>query len=205
MPSVGDVPSTGHRKAAAREEARSRRLAMGEQGRILASTDMATHVFRSQWWQRAQVVAGFVGVGTEPDTRPLLCRALEGGKRLILPRVVSKRDLVFAEVTDLDQLVPASFGLLEPAPAVPGVRLSESGADVVLVPGLAFDREGRRLGYGRGYYDRALAPLAGGVTVFAGLVLHACLLEAGDDVPTAVQDVPVHCVVTEHGIHWPSP
>jgi 5-formyltetrahydrofolate cyclo-ligase len=104
--------------------------------------------------RRAATVAAYVSVGSEPGTGLLLERLVAAGKRVVLPVLLPDNDLDWA-VFDGD-VVSARRGLLEPS----GPRLgrdSVATADVLVVPGLAVDGRGRRLGRGGGSYDRALA------------------------------------------------
>ncbi|MSO22891.1 MAG: 5-formyltetrahydrofolate cyclo-ligase [Acidobacteria bacterium] len=114
----------------------------------------------------AGTVTLFVGVGDEPDTRPLL-RALHGrGVRVLLPIVMPDWSLDWAVYVGDDALAEAGYGLLEPTgPRLGAAAVAE--ADVVLVPALAVDPSGRRLGQGAGFYDRALAFVATDTPVLA--------------------------------------
>jgi 5-formyltetrahydrofolate cyclo-ligase len=97
----------------------------------------------------------FVGVGDEPDTRPLIARLHARGVRVLLPIVMSDWSLDWAAYVGDDELAPAGYGLLEPTgPRLGAAAIAE--ADVVLVPALSVDPVGRRLGQGAGCYDRAL-------------------------------------------------
>lgn len=107
----------------------------------------------------APTVMVFCGVGREPDTAPLIRTLLERGQRVALPVCLPGRRLEARVITDESQLVPGKFGIPEPDFNCPAVSPSEIGA--VLVPGLMADREGYRLGYGGGYYDRWLAQYDG--------------------------------------------
>lgn len=100
-------------------------------------------------------VSLFVGVGDEPNTRPLLDRLQREGVRVLLPVVNPDWSLDWAEYVGDDELAMAGYDLLEPT----GERLGQAAiaeADLVLIPALAVDPEGRRLGQGAGCYDRAL-------------------------------------------------
>lgn len=104
----------------------------------------------------ARRVALYVAMGTEPDTRPLLDGLTARGIQALLPVLLPDNDLDWAVYEGWDALVPARRGLREPA----GRRLGRDAvceADLVLVPALAVDREGRRLGRGGGSFDRVLA------------------------------------------------
>jgi len=104
---------------------------------------------------RATVVSLFRGVGDEPDTRPMINELHRRGVRVLLPIVMPDWSLDWAEYVGEDALAPAGYGLLEPTgPRLGAAAIAE--ANVVIVPALAIDREGRRLGQGAGCYDRAL-------------------------------------------------
>lgn len=142
----------------------------------------------------AKAVALFVGVAHEPDTRALF-DALAPKVRL-LPKVMGPTALGWAAVERWESLEQGRFGILEPAVATSPTLPSD--LDVVLVPGLAFDRRGGRLGWGRGYYDRALAQVPGarrvGICLEPGVVEH---------VPMEAHDLPMHAVVTPDGLVAP--
>lgn len=138
----------------------------------------------------------YLSVANEVDTHPLLARALREGKRVFAPRVDREhRRLLVGEVHDPRQdLEPGPFrGILEPRHA----RAVTPGAafDLVVVPGVAFDRFGNRIGRGAGYYDRLLATLAPGTPtvglLFAGQIVPRC--------PAGPRDRPVHALATEEG------
>ena len=120
--------------------------------------------------------------------------AVADGKVILLPRMIGTGRLEFACVHDLEGLVLGRFGVREPPPSCAAQPLS--GSSLVLVPGLAFDRRGGRLGRGAGYYDRALAPVrADGVRpLYFGI---GFALQLVDSLPTAPHDVRVDGVVTE--------
>ncbi len=158
-------------------------------------------------WQRARAVAAFVGVRGEPDTRPLLEAALAQGRQLWLPRVLHSADGLceLVAVTDLDQLAPAPFGLLEPTPRPddPTLRTVNPDApiDLVLVPGLAFSSSGARIGFGRGHYDRLLAPSSkSNHPIRMGVAFADMLDPIEGPIPTAAHDVSMHWVATDRGV-----
>jgi 5-formyltetrahydrofolate cyclo-ligase len=108
----------------------------------------------------------FVGVGDEPNTTPLLHALHDRGIRVLLPIVQPDWSLDWAVYVGDDALTPAGYGLLEPTgPRLGAAAVAE--ADVVLVPALAVDPKGRRLGQGAGCYDRALALVAEDTPVLA--------------------------------------
>jgi 5-formyltetrahydrofolate cyclo-ligase len=143
--------------------------------------------------RRAATVAAYVSVGREPGTGVLLDALVGAGKRVILPLLLPDDDLDWAPYAGPDSLVSARRGLLEPATPALGVG-AVATADVVVVPGLAVDTTGLRLGRGGGSYDRALARVP--VRTFTCVVLND--EEVLDAVPAAAHDRRVTAAVTEH-------
>jgi 5-formyltetrahydrofolate cyclo-ligase len=146
-------PSPVAAKAMLRREALARRAALPEAHRAAAAAVIAAAADALEVPQGA-VVSGFVPVKGEIDVLPLLDRLAARGHPLALPVVVGPTELVFRRWRPAEPLEEAGFGLFHPSP--------EAGLvdpDVLLVPLAAFDRRGHRIGYGRGYYDRALARL----------------------------------------------
>lgn len=161
-----------------------------ERARLVASFLLAAPEVR-----RAASVACYVSVGREPGTGPLLDGLLASGKRVILPLLLADNDLDWAVYEGPSSLVPAPRGLLEPAAPPLGVD-AVATADVVVVPGLAVDSRGMRLGRGGGSYDRALGRVP--VGTFTCVVLNAS--EVLDDVPAEPHDRPVGAAATELGL-----
>lgn len=145
--------------------------------------------------RRAATVAAYVSVGREPGTGPLLAALSAAGKRVILPLLQPDGDLDWAVYRGSEELVPARRGLLEPAGEALGLD-AVATADAVLVPGLAVDRRGLRMGRGGGSYDRALGRVP--VGTFTCVVLNAT--EVLDAVPHAPHDRRVTAVATEDGL-----
>ena len=164
---------------------------VGERARALAD-----HLLAAPEVRQAATVAAYVSVSSEPGTGPLLDALTRAGKRVILPLVQPDKDLDWAVYAGPTALHSARFGLLEPDGPPLGLDAIR-GADAVLVPGLAVDREGMRLGRGAGCYDRVLERVLPGTFV--------CLLlnseEVLDAVPHEDHDRRVNAVATEDGIH----
>ena len=148
----------------------------------------------------AVTVSGYVGFDTEIDTLPFLATVLAQGKRLLLPRVVDagsheRRHLVLHQVGDLERDTrPGRWGIREPDPALcPAV--DPLAVDLILLPGVAFDLRGGRLGYGAGFYDRLLPALRPGCLRVAA----AFSIQVVPRVPLEAHDQRVQCLVTEAG------
>ncbi|MFJ9927325.1 MULTISPECIES: 5-formyltetrahydrofolate cyclo-ligase [Streptomyces] len=151
---------------------------------------------------RARTVAAYVSVGSEPGTGALLDALRARGTRVLLPVLLPDNDLDWGEYTGRESLARVQHGgkmaLFEPS----GARLGPgavTGADVVLLPGLAVDARGMRLGRGGGSYDRVLARLerAGARPRLVVLLYDT---EVVDRVPAEAHDRPVHAVVTPSGV-----
>jgi 5-formyltetrahydrofolate cyclo-ligase len=145
---------------------------------------------------RAAVVAAYVGVGTEPGTGPLLDALHRRGIRVLLPVLEPDFDIDWSVYTGPEGLVRATRGLLEPD----GPRLGPTAvgtADAVLLPGLAVDKSGMRLGRGGGSYDRVLRRTAR--EAFRCVVLHEGEIVDGD-VPSSRHDGRVQAAALPSGL-----
>lgn len=129
------------------------RLSLAERGARAEATSAL--LLAADEVRRAATVAAYVSVGREPGTGLLLDALLAAGKRVILPLLLADNDLDWARYEGPQSLVSARRGLLEPVGQALGTD-AVAGADAVLVPGLAVDQQGHRLGRGGGSYDRAL-------------------------------------------------
>jgi 5-formyltetrahydrofolate cyclo-ligase len=137
------------------------------------------------------IVSGFIPYKSEITTIPLLNALRRQGWQTCLPVVIAQEQpLVFRAWQPGDPLVPGVWDIPIPPPEVPEVL-----PDVLLVPMLAFDRRGYRLGYGGGFYDRTLEKLRAIKTVIAiGVAYHAQMV---DEVPLGAHDAPLDYVMTE--------
>ncbi|MFB7220556.1 5-formyltetrahydrofolate cyclo-ligase [Streptomyces sp. NPDC056227] len=145
----------------------------------------------------ARTVAAYVSVGSEPGTRALLDALRARGVRVLLPVLLPDNDLDWAPYEGAGRLLPAGRGLLEPD----GPRLGPDAvldADAVLLPGLAVDGRGMRLGRGGGSYDRVLARLAA-AGAHPSLIVLLYDNEVVATVPVEPHDHPVDAVVTPAG------
>ena len=140
----------------------------------------------------------YVGVRSEVRTHWLLPEPLEKGKRIVVPYCVGNELQVFL-LESLDELAAGTYGILEPRPelrALPSRRVEAGQIDLVMVPGVAFDRRGGRLGHGKGYYDRFLPRLRPDVLA-VGVAFECQLL---GEVPMLPSDVFMDRVITEEAV-----
>ena len=177
-----------------------RRRALSDDEVERASRALVEHVRSASAWRNAGVVAAFYGVRREPHTAPLLDAAIAEGKELWLP-AVQGHGLAFARVHSIDELVAAGFGLREPVVPAGAPSLGALAPALVLVPGLGFAKSGARIGFGRGHYDRALAPLRARDECVRMGVCFASFVDPPEGViPMDDHDVPMHQLATERGI-----
>ena len=172
-------------KSALRKEARVRRAALAREDFALAITPYAEDLNLKP----GTVVGGYHAHGGEADPALLLARLVEMGCAIAFPRVIRDQPLEFHHVPDGEVLEPGSFGIPEPLAHWP-----RAVPDLLLVPLLAFDAQGHRLGQGGGFYDRTLAALkvpAIGIA-YAG--------QEVDSIPHETHDRTLDMVLTEQGI-----
>jgi 5-formyltetrahydrofolate cyclo-ligase len=165
-----------------------KRLGPGE--RAAASAQARTLLSVQALWQSAQSVLFFAPLPEELDVWPLLVEALAAGKKVGLPRFVAEDGIYEAcQIQDpKSDLRVGHFGIREPASCcapLPSTRL-----DLILVPGVAFDLHGRRLGRGKGYYDQLLGELRG---TTCGVAFDEQIV---NEIPVASHDVNLDCVLT---------
>jgi 5-formyltetrahydrofolate cyclo-ligase len=177
-------------KQAVRNEVRARLKLMAPGERVTASARARGLLAMQPLWVAAQWVLFFAPLPEELDIWPLLAEALSAGKRVALPRFVGEnRTYEACQIQDpKSDLQVGLYGIREPASRC--ARLSLSRLDLILVPGVAFDLQGRRLGRGKGYYDRLLKTL-GGTT--CGVAFDEQVVDA---LPVESHDVRLNCVLT---------
>ncbi len=177
-------------KAALRAEMVARRRAMSAADRSAAGRQLRDAVLEMPELQMAGTVAAYVSVGTEPDTLGLIFALWKRGSYVLLPVLQADRDLDWASYEGPDSLSAGPRGLMEPTEPRRGVTAITS-ADLIIVPALAVDRAGRRLGRGGGSYDRALARVGAAIQTVA-------LLYEGElvsQLPAGPHDQPVRTAV----------
>ena len=153
------------------------------------------HFLREFPPQAGRNAALYCALAGEVPTGRIRHAYLAAGARLYYPRVTGRGTLDFYPHREGDGWDTGPYGISEP-PIPAGVEPRRSGWDIVVVPGLAFDRRGNRLGRGFGYYDRFLAGLPESVPR-VGL---ACVAQLVPEVPVDAWDIPVHALVTEDGV-----
>ncbi|MBO3842641.1 MAG: 5-formyltetrahydrofolate cyclo-ligase, partial [Candidatus Brockarchaeota archaeon] len=187
---------SGNVKNEFRKLARERILAMSEQQRKNKSSKAVSNLKSLDEFSKAKCVMVYVSKEDEVDTIGLITDMLKSGKRVAVPLVDEERmELIPCEISTLEELAVGTFGVMEPDPGNSRIVNTEE-IDVVVVPGMAFDRNCNRLGRGKGYFDRFLKRLNGGKKVI-GLAFSE---QVFDSIPVEENDVKVDIVVTESSI-----
>lgn len=185
-------------KATLRRRQVAARAAMSDSIRNEGGRLIRDHVLEMPEVTSAGTVAAYYSVGTEPDTHGLVFALWKRGSYVVLPVLLPDGDLDWASYEGPGSLAPGPRGLLQPVEPVRGTG-TVARADVVLVPALAVDVHGRRLGRGGGSYDRALARVGPQVPTIA-LLYDSELLPS---VPVEEHDQAVRAVARpEQGITW---
>ena len=192
------------RKRVVRAQVRARLAVLDGPQIESRSQSLAERLFPTSWWRDGQWVFIYIPMGGEVDTRFIVARAYRDGKRVAIPRMEGE-DLAFYFYDGrTENLLPNQFGILEPDPAWKLVdpSLPTGKRLLVLTPGLAFDRERRRLGRGKGFYDRFLHRLraahpAGSGSWAVGLALAEQLVER---VPVSDHDEILDGIVTDREV-----
>lgn len=169
-----------------RRQIRERKRAMTEEQIVTASEKLGQLFADSELYRRAKTIYGYLPYNQEVRTMPMLQRALADGKRVAVPKVYGE-EMRFIYLTDLSRVDAGYAGIPEPVDDGP---VADDPTALVLMPGLAFDRQGRRIGYGGGFYDRFLAEEPNHPT------LALCYsFQMVEEIPTEEFDVPVDCVL----------
>ncbi|WP_310831635.1 5-formyltetrahydrofolate cyclo-ligase [Paenibacillus pedocola] len=162
--------------------------------------------YAAEWLARegAEKLLAYVPFRSELDTRPLIDGAWAAGRKVLLPRVIqSTGKMSLHPVNSWKELAAGAYGIQEPISAPACEPGGQCRPDAVFVPGLAFDRRGGRLGYGRGYYDRLRAaweaelPASAGAPLWIGLAFGQQLVP---EVPMDYHDAYMDMLITEDGI-----
>lgn len=157
-----------------RADCKEKRKALSEAEKARLDRKIANKFLNLFQYREAKVLFCYVSTEIEVDTFQILRRALESRKTVAVPRCIDgTREMEFYVITDLAQLEPGAFGVLEPNPALCEKWTDLSGG-LCVIPALSYDLSGYRLGYGKGYYDRFLSRFSGETV---GLVYENCLCE----------------------------
>lgn len=173
-------------KSKLRKEIRAKKRAMTE-AEIQEKSEALGHQFlATEAYRQAKTIYGYLPYNQEVRTVPMLLQALADGKQVAVPKVYGE-EMRFIYITDMAQVAPGYAGIPEPIADSP---VADDPDALVLMPGLAFDPEGHRIGYGGGFYDRFLAAEPNHPTL--ALCYDFQMLPRLD---TEEFDIPVDCVL----------
>ncbi len=148
-------------KSQLREKYKQMRRDMPPESKASKDRQIADRIFRLWQYRENTTLLTYVSTDIEVDTKAIIKRALEDGKKVAVPRCVpGTRLMEFYYIDGLDDLEPGAFGVLEPIPD-PTKLMTDFSNGICLVPAFSYDWNGFRLGYGKGYYDRFLSNFEG--------------------------------------------
>lgn len=172
-----------------RQEVRSRLMELTKEEHKELSNSIAENLFSLEEWKKAKTIGITISIPPEVPTVRIIEQAWSEGKEVAVPKCnPEKKTMEFKKISSFNQLESVYYGLLEPVEETAKARKEE--LDVMIVPGLAFTKEGYRLGFGGGYYDRFLSHYRG-----ATLAL-TYELQLMDDLPIEVHDIAVSKLIT---------
>ncbi|NLX76996.1 MAG: 5-formyltetrahydrofolate cyclo-ligase [Clostridiaceae bacterium] len=181
-----------------RQKAREIRDSIDTDSVILLSGIIQDKVCNHPWFERSKTVFVYVSAGNEVRTNDIIEKAIRTGKRVCVPRVIPRVKMEAVPISNPENdLQTGFFGILEPKPHLRPV--SEKETDLVIVPGLVFDLNGFRIGYGGGYYDKYLAQLPDTCKTI-GIAFE---FQVVDELPAEAHDRNVMAVITEKRVIMP--
>ncbi|MEW9500422.1 5-formyltetrahydrofolate cyclo-ligase [Jeotgalibacillus marinus] len=163
---------------------------LSERQMIEKSSNIQHMLFTSEQWKQSTVVGVTVSRFPEVDTHKIIERAWDEGKKVVVPRCIPQNHhMEFYEIHSFNDVEESFFGLLEPLESL--AKISPNDIDLMIVPGLLYSKNGYRIGFGGGYYDRYLAH-------YSGVTLSLCFDEQlVENVPTDTFDIAVHHIIGE--------
>lgn len=180
-------------KAQLRRELKKTRNALAPEYVQLCSSKIAEYVLSSKIYRQSEKIMGYLSFGKEISVDKILRQALADGKTVYVPFVLTSDKMTAARIFDFESFQLDRYGIR--TVAEPYESISPAMLDLILVPGVAFDKKGNRMGMGAGYYDRYLLQAVHAVT--CGIT---CTILVQDKLPYDANDIPVSVLATEQGI-----
>lgn len=157
------------------------------------SAKIQRHLFGFEKYQSAQTVMLYLSAFKEPSTTEIVKNALMNNKRVIVPVSNTETEtLTLSYISSFEDLKKGAYGISEPKSIQPA---NAADIDFILVPGIAFDRRGSRIGFGKGYYDKLLCSCHAEKTALC------YAFQLIDKIPSDSHDVPMNTIITEEGIY----
>ncbi len=194
---TNDTQNITDAKHAMRERIKQLREALSDAARHEETSACYRHLLALSAYQEAKTVLTYMSFGSEMGTYAFLQTLFDDKKNVIAPRIVKRpggeKHLVLQGVQNVNDLEKGQWGILQPRLDMPVVNIAD--VDFALVPGLAFDERGGRLGYGAGYYDGLLAKASPAML----RVSVAFFCQVVERVPVAANDLPIDILITASG------
>ena len=170
-----------------KESVIKRRNSLSENEILEKSKKIQNNLFNLEQYKKLKIIMFFVSFNNEVNTHNMIRNALKN-KTVIVPKV-EHHEIEPSIIIDFDNLIPGKFGILEP---IETLKIAYKNIDLILVPGIIFDTEGHRIGYGYGYYDRFLKKVPKAIKI--GVVFDFQII---DKIPREMHDVAVDLIITE--------
>lgn len=179
-------------KKTLRKEMLRKRSQIPKETREEYSKEIAESLYKTDYYKNAETIMAFISFGSEINTRYIIEQAIKEGKIVVIPVMVPEtRELKVSRILDFSELEIGHYNILTPKEEY--LRfLDPSTIDIILTPGLIFAKDGYRIGYGGGYYDRFLADKDHVPKIAIGFDM-----QVTDEIPTDEYDIPVDYILTE--------
>lgn len=183
------------KKKLIREKILKERKALSKEDRIIYSQIITEKIFKSDSYINSETIMVFISFSDEVDTHPFIKKAIADGKKVLVPITYPKtKELKPSRIKSFDELEAGFYNILTPKKEF--IRFVDpEEIDLVIVPGVAFRKDGYRVGYGGGYYDRFLAKIPNTPTLAIGFSIQIV-----KDLPVDSYDIPVDYIYTEKNI-----
>lgn len=183
-------------KKSLRHQVLDERSKLGKNMHKKYSNIILNTILNSLYYKNAKTIMTFISFMDEVDTHEFIKKSIEDGKNIVVPITIPEtKDLKLSLVKDFKELEPGYYNILTPKEGF--IRYTDPKlVDLIIVPGVVFDRDGYRVGYGGGYYDRFLSKIDKSVPKIA----IAFDLQIIDKVPREYYDIPVDYIITEKEI-----
>lgn len=180
-------------KSVFREKYKAKRENLSHEEKKIRDSRIAESLFLTMAYRGARQILLYSAMKDEISTESIFIRAVTDGKVCFFPRTADLGNMYFHSVNNMSEMGKGSYGIKEPLPSAP--KYSEKAGDICIVPALSYDREGYRLGYGGGFYDRFLSS-------FSGTRIGICYSDNLEKrLPRGKYDVCVDILLTEKGIY----
>lgn len=177
-----------------RKQMKTRLEQLSDEKRVKYTGQLAEQLSNLVEWQQAKTIGITISIPPEISTYSIIELAWQEGKKVAVPKCYPKeKTMEFKFISSFDQLESVYSGLLEPVNGTETTAVNEM--DLIIVPGLAFTKEGHRLGFGGGYYDRFLTTYKGNTLALA------FPFQLVDDLPMEMHDIPVQKIITPDHVY----